>query len=112
MHRLSLAAVLAVIAVSLGLADQPIKSTIPAPVPAAKVAKELTPLDEVWEVAYVQDPAGVDVKIGHIHMTSVPVTVDGKKLIRTTKELRFVVWRADAKAELKADMSTDEDADK
>jgi hypothetical protein len=45
-------------------------------------------------------------------MTSVPVTVDGKKLIRTTKELRFVVGRADAKAELKADVSTDEDADK
>src|SRR6478609_3224106 len=99
MHRVSLAAVFAVIAVSLGLADQPIKSVLPAPVPAPKVAKELTPLEEVWEVAYVQNPAGVDIKIGHIHMTSVPVTVEGKRLIRTTKELRFVVGRADAKAE-------------
>ena len=33
------------------------------------------------------------VKIGHIHMTSVPVDADGKKLIRTTKELRLVVGR-------------------
>ena len=111
MHRVSLAVLFASIAVSLGLADQPIKSTAPAPLPTPKAA-ELKPLDEVWEVAYVENPAGADVKIGHIHMTSVPVTADGKKLIRTTKELRFVVGRADAKAELKADMSTDEDADR
>jgi transglutaminase-like putative cysteine protease/predicted secreted protein len=113
MHRLSLAAVVAALAVSLGLADQPIKSTAPLPVPkAAEKAAELKPLDEVWEAAFVQNAAGTDVKIGHIHMTSVPVTVDGQKLIRTTKELRLVVGRADAKAELKADMSTDEDARK
>jgi transglutaminase-like putative cysteine protease len=111
MHRVSLAALFASIAVSLALADQPIKSTLPAPQPTPKAA-ELKPLDEVWEAAYVQNDAGVDVKIGHIHMTSAPVSADGKKLIRTTKELRFVVGRADAKAELKADMSTDEDADK
>lgn len=68
------------------------------------------PLDEVWEAAYVQND-GKDVKIGHIHMFSTPVEVDGKKLIRTTKELRFVVGRADAKAEMKADMSSDEDGE-
>jgi transglutaminase-like putative cysteine protease len=44
-------------------------------------------------------------------MTSVPVEAGSTKLIRTTKELRFVVGRADARAELKADVSTDEDAD-
>ena len=69
------------------------------------------PLDEVWEAAYVQNDRGVDVKIGHIHMTSVPVDADGKRLIRTTKELRLVVGRADAKAEMKADVSADEDGD-
>src|SRR5438552_13353394 len=69
------------------------------------------PLDEVWEAAYVQNDHGVDVKIGHIHMTSVPVDANGKKLIRTTKELRLVVGRADAKAEMKADVSADEDGD-
>jgi hypothetical protein len=69
------------------------------------------PLDEVWEAAYVQNDMGVDVKIGHIHMTSVPVSANGAKLIRTTKELRFVVGRGDAKAEMKADMSSDEDAE-
>ena len=44
-------------------------------------------------------------------MTSVPVEADGKKLIRTTKELRLVVGRDDAKAEMKADVSADEDAE-
>jgi Transglutaminase-like superfamily len=115
MHRLSLAFVVASLAVSLGLADDALKTPTPLPVPKAATlttAGDLKPLDEVWEAAFVQNSAGVDVKIGHIHMTSVPVTVGGQKLIRTTKELRLVVGRADAKAELKADMSTDEDVDK
>jgi hypothetical protein len=87
-------------------------STASAEVPVLKTPTPvLKPLDEVWEVAFVQDDKGVDVKIGHIHMTSVAVDVDGKKLLRTTKELRFVVGRADAKAEMKADVSSDEDAD-
>ena len=68
------------------------------------------PLDEVWEAAYVRNDAGVDVKIGYIHMTSANVEVDGKKLLRTTKELRFTVGRGEAKAEMKADVSSDEDA--
>jgi transglutaminase-like putative cysteine protease len=71
----------------------------------------LKPLDEVWEAAYVRNDGGTDVKIGHVHMTSVPVDKDGKKLIRTTKELRFVVGRGDSTADLKADVSTDEDVD-
>lgn len=68
------------------------------------------PLDEVWEAAFVRNDAGVDVKIGHIHLTSVPLTRNGEKMIRTTKELRLEVGRADARAEMKADISTDEDA--
>jgi transglutaminase-like putative cysteine protease len=93
-------AVLALFVVSSPLLADPVLKT---PVPK--------PLDEVWEVAYVQNDRGVDVKIGHIHLTCVPVDADGKKLLRTTKELRFVVGRADAKAEMKADISADEDAD-
>jgi transglutaminase-like putative cysteine protease len=92
-------AILALVVASSPLLADPILKT-PTP----------KPLDEVWEVAYVED-RGVDVKIGHIHLTCVPVDADGKKLLRTTKELRFVVGRADAKAEMKADISTDEDAD-
>jgi len=81
--------------------------------PADSILKTPTPkaLDEVWEAAYVQNDRGVDVKIGHVHLTSVPVEADGKKLIRTTKELRLVVGRNDAKAEMKADVSADEDAE-
>ncbi|HJZ92045.1 MAG TPA: transglutaminase-like domain-containing protein [Gemmataceae bacterium] len=71
----------------------------------------LKPLDEVWEAAYVQNDRGVDVKIGHIHLTSAPVDRDGKKLIRTTKELRFEIARDSSKAEMKADVSSDEDAE-
>src|SRR5262245_4986497 len=109
MHRMSLAFMFALLVVTPGPADPPVKSTDPAPLPTPKTA-DPKPLDEVWEGAYVQDKAGVDVKIGHIHMTSVPVTVDGVKLIRTTKELRLAVARSGAPAELKADISTDEDA--
>src|SRR5262249_40384716 len=61
--------------------------------------------------AYVQNDRGVDVKIGHIHLTSAPVDRDGKKLIRTTKELRFEIARDSSKAEMKADVSSDEDAE-
>ena len=74
MHRLSLALVCSSLALSLTLADEVLKSPTPAPPPAAK-APELKPLDEVWEAAYVQNNAGVDVKIGHVHLTSIPVAV-------------------------------------
>src|SRR5258708_28835888 len=109
MQRVSLAIAFLSPAGYLALACDNLKPQPPAPLRGPKGA-EPKPLDEVWEAAYVQNDAGVDIKIGHIHMTSVPVTADGLKLIRTTKELRFVVGRADAKAELKADISTDEDA--
>ncbi len=88
---------------SLGWADDTLRT------PIAKKAPK--PLDEIWEAAYVLTDTGKDVKIGHVHLTSVPLDKDGQKLIRTTKVLRFVVGRADALAEMKADMSTDEDGD-
>ena len=71
MPRLSLAAVVASLAVTLGLADDTLKS--PTPLPVSKVtsvtATELKPLEEVWEAAFVQNSSGVDVKIGHVHIT-------------------------------------------
>lgn len=89
-----------------------IASSVYSDVPVLKSPTPvLKPLDEVWEAAFVQGEKGVDAKIGHVHMTSVPVEADGKKMLRTTKELRFTVGRADAKAEMKADVSSDEDAD-
>lgn len=111
MHRLSLAAAVAAIVVSLGLADDTLKTpSLPTPKAADTKAAQLKPLDEVWEAAFVPTRGGADVKIGHIHMTSVPVTVDEARLVRTTKELRLVVNRGGAAAELKADSATDEDA--
>jgi transglutaminase-like putative cysteine protease len=109
MRRLSLVLISFGLVASFALADEILKTS--APKPATLKTPALKPLDEVWEAAFVRNDAGTDVKIGHIHMTSVPVEKDGQKLLRTTKELRFVVGRADAKAEMKADVSADEDAD-
>src|SRR5215211_5786590 len=109
MRRLTLVVTSLALAVGLGLADENIKTSNPKP--ATLKTPDPKPLDEVWEAAYVRNDAGTDVKIGHVHMTSVPVEKDGQKLVRTTKELRLVVGRADAKAEMKADVSSDEDAD-
>jgi transglutaminase-like putative cysteine protease len=109
MRRLSLIATSLALAVGLGLADDTIKTSNPKPATIQTAAPK--PLEEVWEAAYVRNDAGTDVKIGHVHMTSALVEKDGTKLIRTTKELRLVVGRADAKAEMKADVSSDEDAD-
>lgn len=78
--------------------------------PGPAKAAELKPLDEVWEAAYVVSPDGKNVKIGHIHMTSVPVEKDGVKVVRTSKEMRYVVARSGSNSDLKADFSTDEDA--
>jgi hypothetical protein len=82
------------------------------PAPADEVLKtpSLKPLEEVWEAAYVQNDAGVNVKIGHIHLTSKAMEQDGKPFIRSTKELRFVLGRAGQSASMQADMTTDEDA--
>ena len=74
-----------------------------------KLSQEPKALDEVWEAAYV-DVGGVSTKIGHIHLTSKIVSVGGKKLTRTTKELRFVVNRGANQAEMKSDVSCEEDA--
>ncbi|HKB00673.1 MAG TPA: transglutaminase-like domain-containing protein [Gemmataceae bacterium] len=109
MRRLYLLLTSLALAAGLGLADDTIKTSSPKPATLKTPAPK--PLEEVWEAAYVRNDAGTDVKIGHVHMTSVPVEKDGQKLIRTTKELRLVVGRADAKAEMKADVSSDEDAD-
>jgi hypothetical protein len=116
MRRLLLAACSLAVALSGSCADDTLK-TPTTPTPKAGGTKTITtaadpkPLDEVWEAAFVQDAAGGAVKIGHIHMTSAPVTADGQKLIRTTKELRFVIKRAAQEVPLKADVSTDEDAE-
>jgi hypothetical protein len=115
MRRLLLVACSLAFSLSGSCADDRKSPTLPAPKTAetttaeSKLTTDPKPLDEVWEAAYVQDSRGVDVKIGYVHLTSVPVTTDGQKLIRTTKVLRFVIGRAGQEAELKADVSTDED---
>jgi hypothetical protein len=69
----------------------------------------VAPVEEFWEAAYVKNDAGVDVKIGHVHMFVVPITQGKLKLNRTTKELRLTISRSDTAAEMKADVICDED---
>ncbi len=89
-----------VIFASVGFSDEkPVLKTVP----------DVKPLDEVWEAAFVQ-AGGKYVKIGHVHFTSKIVEVDGKKALRTVKELRFEINRGGTAAEMKADASSDEDA--
>ena len=84
-------------------ADDRLK-TLPPPKSA-----ELKPLDESWEAAYIKGPGDKYVKIGHVHLTSVPIERDGVKAIRTSKELRYVVARSGQESAIKADLSSDED---
>lgn len=70
--------------------------------PTQKTAIELKPLGEVWEAAFVE-VNGVNAKIGHVHMNSELVKVGDDQLIRTTKELRFVINRGANPAEMKSD---------
>ncbi len=90
---------------SPAMGDTPVLKVTPEP----KVTPELKPLDEVWEAAYV-DVGGVSTKIGHIHLTSKIVEAGDKKFLRTTKELRFVVNRGANQAEMKSDVTCDENA--
>jgi len=106
MRRTSIALTLVLLGCALAC---PQPTTLPAPKPASNSAAK--PLEEIWEAAFVQNDNGVDVKIGHIHLISVPVEVDGKKLVRTTKQLRFEILRGKAEAEMKADVSSDEDSE-
>lgn len=72
----------------------------------------VVPLGEIWEAAYVRNEANVDVKIGYIHLSSIPIAFeDKKKGVRTTKELRFTINRSAASAEMKADVTTEEDGE-
>jgi hypothetical protein len=104
MHRAALVSVGLVLVAPLAWADDKVKTlTLPKPAEAKAV-------DEVWEAAYIKGPGDKYVKIGHVHMTSVPVERDGVKVIRTSKELRYVVARSGQESAIKADLSSDEDA--
>lgn len=60
---------------------------------------------DIWEAAYMGDG-----KAGYVHTLAKEVDVDGKKLIRTTVELRLTVKRFSDTIEMAADTGTTETA--
>jgi len=64
---------------------------------------------EIWETVFARDAMGRDQQVGYSRVWLEPVTVDGKKLLRGTRELRISLKRDGQIAELKAEMGTDED---
>jgi hypothetical protein len=61
---------------------------------------------EIWEAAYLGDA-----KIGYLHTAVQPVERDGKKLFRTSQELRLTLKRYQQVAEIRMESGTEEDVD-
>jgi len=75
-----------------------------APVPIQKADAD------IWETVFARDAQGKDQQIGFAVLKREPVEVDGKKLIRGTRELRLTIRRDGQSAQLKATTGTDETA--
>ena len=69
------------------------------------------PVQDIWETVFARDAQGRDQQIGYSHLLLEPVTVDGKKQIRSTRELRISIKRDGQLAQLKAETGTHETAD-
>jgi hypothetical protein len=69
------------------------------------------PAREVWETVFARDRDGRDQQIGYSHLTFETLTVDGKTIVRGTRELRIHIKRDGQLAQLKADTGTEEVAE-
>src|SRR5262249_10657143 len=75
-------------------------------VPARAEERQTTPTQESWDAAYLGDA-----KIGYLHTVTRPVERDGKKLFRTSQELRLTLKRYKEISEIRMESGTEEDAD-
>jgi transglutaminase-like putative cysteine protease len=75
-------------------------------VPARAEERQATPTQESWDAAYLGDA-----KIGYLHTVTRPVERDGKKLFRTSQELRLTLKRYKEVSEIRMESGTEEDAD-
>jgi len=75
------------------------------------VAPSKDDADDIWETVFVRDAQGNDQQIGFAMLRREPVEVDGKKLIRGTRDLRMTIRREGQSAQLKATTGTDETID-
>jgi hypothetical protein len=75
-------------------------------VPARAEERQTTPTLDNWDAAYLGDA-----KIGYLHTVTRPVERDGKKLFRTSQELRLTLKRYEEVSEIRMESGTEEDAD-
>ncbi|HMF13203.1 MAG TPA: hypothetical protein VKE94_12890, partial [Gemmataceae bacterium] len=75
-------------------------------VPARAEERQTTPTQDNWDAAYLGDA-----KIGFLHTVTRPVERDGKKLFRTSQELRLTLKRYKEVSEIRMESGTEEDAD-
>jgi Transglutaminase-like superfamily len=68
-------------------------------------------VQEIWETVFTRDGAGRDHQIGYSRLLLETVPVDGKNVVRATRELRITIKRDGQLAQLKADTGTNETAD-
>src|SRR5262249_35417556 len=64
------------------------------------------PTVETWDAAYLGNA-----KIGYLHTTTRPIERDGKKLFRTSQELRLTLKRYQQVGEIRMESGTEEDAE-
>jgi predicted transglutaminase-like cysteine proteinase len=70
-----------------------------------------TLVEDLWEVAYVTDANGRDQKIGYTHLQVMELEENGKKHLRSRRELRLTVNRGSNTALIRADEGSDETLD-
>src|SRR5262249_37153366 len=72
--------------------------------PVRAEERQAKPKQELWDAAYL----GAS-KIGYLHTTIQPIERDGKKLLRTTQELRLTLKRDGKVGEIRMESGTEED---
>ena len=69
------------------------------------------PTEEIWESVFARDRQGRDQQIGYTRLSFETLTVNGKIIIRGTRQLRINFKRDGQLAELKGDTGTEENED-
>lgn len=74
--------------------------------PARAEERQAKPILETWDAAYLGDA-----KIGYLHTTTRQIERDGKKLFRTSQELRLTLKRYKQIGEIRMESGTEEDTE-
>src|SRR5438445_13847764 len=74
--------------------------------PARAEERPARSLQDTWDAAYLGDA-----KIGYLHTTTREIEREGKKLYRTSQELRLTLKRYKQVGEIRMESGTEEDKD-